>query len=114
MGCNKDKKGDADAAADADVDTGAPAAADAAATDAAVADAGDAATAALPTATAIVGRPKPAPVDPPICAAARKARDRNSPAAPGLAAQCQSAGRQALTARGHAQASRSMSFFANK
>ena len=95
MGCNKDKKGDADAAADADVDTGAPAAAVDAAADAAVAnaaDASDATTAALPTATAIVGRPKPVAVDPPICGAARKARDRNSPAAPGLAAQCAAAG----------------------
>jgi hypothetical protein len=31
-------------------------------------------------------------VDPPICSAARKARARNSPAAPNLEAQCRAAG----------------------
>jgi hypothetical protein len=90
-GCKKDDKGDGDAAADA-----AAAAADATVADAAVADAGvDAADAApAPLTTAATARPtgKPKLADPPICAAARSAKQRNSPAAPGLERQCVQAG----------------------
>lgn len=88
-GCKKDDKGEGDAAADAAADaTVADAAVDAA--DAAV-DAADAATAPLTTATAVAPRPVAKP-DPPICAVARSAKARNSPAAPGLAKQCAAAG----------------------
>jgi cell division septation protein DedD len=91
VGCNKDKKDDGDAAADATAIVVADAAADAAVADAAV-DAADAAVA--PLATVVAPRPtaKPKPIDPPICAAARTAKARNSPAAPGLEKQCLAAG----------------------
>jgi hypothetical protein len=98
-GCNKAKKDDADAAV---------------AAVAAAVDAVDAATAVVAVAvTADAGDPGDAGVvapldasvvkvavpvravakpDPPICQAARNARHRNSPAAPGLEAQCKAAG----------------------
>jgi hypothetical protein len=83
MGCSKDKKDDADAAADAAADAGATdAAADAA--DAAVVDA---AAAPLATTAAPV-HPKAAPPDPAICVKARAAKARNSPSFPALEAQC--------------------------
>ena len=93
VGCNKDKKGDGDAAADAAADATA-AVADAAA-DAAVADAAADAADAAPAPVTTVVQPKvgkPKPIDPPICAAARSAKQRNSPAAPGLERQCVAAG----------------------
>ena len=89
-GCKKDEKvADADAAADAAV---AVAVVDAAVADAAVAAVADAAVAPLPTAVAPKPVAKPKFVDPPICAAARSAKQRNSPAAPGLEKQCVAAG----------------------
>lgn len=93
VACNKDKKDAVDAAAAeaAAAAVVADAAADASITDAAT-SAADAATA--PLATTVAPRPaaKPKPVDPPICAAARSAKARNSPAAPGLERQCLAAG----------------------
>jgi hypothetical protein len=87
-GCSKDKKDDADAAADAAPEASVvDAAADAA--DAAVVDA---AVVPLTTATATAVRPKVAPPDPPICQKARAARQRNSPSFPALEAQCKAAG----------------------
>ncbi|HSO33010.1 MAG TPA: hypothetical protein VLT33_10840 [Labilithrix sp.] len=87
--CSKDKA------------TGEDAAADAAAVQIAVADAAPEAEAPaasvsatpLPTAPVVVKTAaKPAAPDPPICAAARSARARNSPAATNLEAQCRAAG----------------------
>jgi hypothetical protein len=92
LGCSKDKKDEADAAA-VDAAPEAAAAVDAAAdadADAADAATADAATAPLAT-VAPVAKPKPKP-DPPICANARSARKRNSPAAAALEAQCRAAG----------------------
>jgi len=87
-GCSK-KEEAADAAAEAAASL---VVADAAPEAAAVVDA--AVEAAAPLATTVAPRPvtKPTPVDPPICAAARSARKRNSPAAAGLEAQCRTAG----------------------
>ena len=90
-GCSKkDEKAADDAAADA---AAAVVVADAAV--AVVADAAPAADAAVaPLATAVAPKviAKPKFVDPPICAAARSAKQRNSPAAPGLERQCVAAG----------------------
>ncbi len=88
LACSKDKKDDGDAAADA-----APAAIADAAPEAA-ADAGaDAADAAVaPLATTAKPVQKAPPPEPAICANARAAKARNSPAAPGLEAQCKAAG----------------------
>lgn len=88
---NKKDAGDAAAAEAAAAAVVADAAAEASITDAAT-SAADAATA--PLATTVAPRPaaKPKPVDPPICAAARSAKARNSPAAPGLERQCLAAG----------------------
>ena len=91
FGCSKENKDGGDAAADATVEA---AVADAAVADAAVADAtvnaADAATA--PLATTAAAKPKAPPPDPPICAAARAAKKRGSPAAPSLETQCKAAG----------------------
>lgn len=90
-GCKKDDKAGADAdVADA---TAAVPVADAAV--AAVADAAPAADAAVaPLATTVLPKAvaKPKFVDPPICFPARSAKQRNSPAAPGLERQCIAAG----------------------
>jgi hypothetical protein len=91
--CSKDeKKDDADAAAD-----GAPAEAAAPVAEAAApaADAGDGATTPLvaPVVRPVVKVAPPAPKpEPAICTNARNARARNSPAAPGLEAQCRAQG----------------------
>ena len=88
-GCKKDGAADGDAAADAAVADAAVAdAADAAVADAAV----DAAAAPLTTTVAPVPVGKPKLTDPPICQSARSARQRKSPAAPGLERQCIAAG----------------------
>ena len=93
VACSKDTKDDAADAAVAAADA-APAAvavvADAAPEAAAVVVL-DASVGIAPT---VAPRPiaKPAFVDPPICVSARTARRRNSPAAPGLEAQCKAAG----------------------
>jgi hypothetical protein len=89
-GCSKDKKDDAADAAAVDATV---AVVDAAVVDAAVAVV-DASVAPLATTTATVAvqataKPK---VDPPICTAARSAKQRKSPAAPGLERQCVAAG----------------------
>lgn len=86
--CNKDKKDGEDAAAEAAV--------------VAVVDAAPEAEAPVATASAaplatpsvvVKAAPKPvAPPEPPICAAARSAKARNSPAATNLEAQCKAAG----------------------
>jgi hypothetical protein len=58
-----------------------------------VADAAPADAAVAPLATVVpkvIAKPKF--VDPPICAHARNAKQRNSPAAPGLERQCVAAG----------------------
>jgi hypothetical protein len=89
MGCSKDKKDDADAAAEAAADAGATDAAADAADAAAVVDA---AAAPLATTAAPV-RPKSAPPpDPAICVKARAAKARNSPSFPALEAQCKALG----------------------
>ena len=89
-GCSKkDAAADADAASDAAVAVVADAAP---AADAAVAVVADAAVAPLATTVAPKVVAKPKFVDPPICAAARSAKQRNSPAAPGLERQCVAAG----------------------
>lgn len=88
-GCKKDEKAGADAGDDAAADA-AVAVADAAV---AVADAAPADAAVAPLATVapkVIAKPKF--VDPPICAHARNAKQRNSPAAPGLERQCVAAG----------------------
>ncbi len=92
-GCAKEKKDDAaPVLADAAVEV----AVVAAAADAAVAAAEpllDAATAPLATVKAAPKVVKPvSPPDPPICAIARSAKKRESPAAAGLEAQCKAAG----------------------
>lgn len=91
LACSKDKKDEGDAAADSAVAVEiADAAADAAdAADADAVDAADAATAPLATVVAPKAVPK---ADPPICASARSAKKRGSPAAAGLEAQCRAAG----------------------
>ena len=93
--CSKDKKDDGDAAADAAAaEAAAPAAVADAAPEAAVAVL-DAAVAPIGVAATVAPKAvaKPVPkVDPPICAKARVARGRNSPAAPGLEQQCRAEG----------------------
>jgi len=85
LACSKDKATGDDAAAEA-------------AAAVVVADAAPEAEAAapvipLPTAPVAVKTPaKPVAPDPPICAAARSARARSSPAAANLEAQCKAAG----------------------
>jgi hypothetical protein len=92
VACSKEKK-DEPAVADAAV---AVEVAPAAVADAAVAvDASEALDAApAPLATTVAPRPTPkAPApEPPICASARTAKKRGSPAAPSLEAQCRAAG----------------------
>ena len=92
MGCSKDKKDEADAAADAAPEASVVADAAVDAADAAVVDA---TVAPLTTTTAAPVRPKAtaAPLaDPPICQKARAAKQRNSPSFPALEAQCKAAG----------------------
>ena len=88
LACNKDKEGGADAAPEA--------AAPVVVADAAPeAEAPAATLSAAPPPTAPVGvktAAKPAAPDPPICARARDARARSSPAATNLEAQCKAAG----------------------
>ena len=86
--CSKDKVTADDAAAEA-----APPLAVADAAPEAEAPASSASVSPPPTAPAVVKTgTKPAAPDPPICAAARAARARNSPAATNLEAQCRAAG----------------------
>jgi hypothetical protein len=97
-GCSKDTKDGVDAAAEAAaavIEAAPAAAADAAVTDAAVAvtDASVADASAVPAPVATVQQTgKPKIVDPPICASARSAKARKSPAAPNLEKQCLAAG----------------------
>lgn len=95
MGCSKENKADGDAAADAAVEAAATVEVADAAPEAAVAavDAAAAPLSTLPIAPTVAPKaaPKPPP-DPPICAKARSARARNSPAAAGLETQCRAQG----------------------
>lgn len=85
--CNKDKKDGDDAAAEA-----AAAVVDAAPeAEAPVVSASAAPLATPPVVVKTAPKPVAAP-EPPICASARSARARNSPAATNLEAQCRAAG----------------------
>ena|SRR5690348_384582 len=85
--CNKDKKDGEDAAAEAEAVVAVDAAPEAAAPVA------SASVAPLTPPVVVKTAAKPvAPPEPPICASARNARARNSPAATNLEAQCRAAG----------------------